>query len=75
MSSFEVCRLLGAAPAIAQVPVIILTASAQEANVSTGFGSWADDYVTKPFPPREPAGPRRAVPAGTAGTGIRQCPL
>jgi DNA-binding response OmpR family regulator len=35
------------------MPVILLTARAQEADVETGFDSGADDYITKPFSPRE----------------------
>ena len=37
----------------ADLPVILLTARAQESDVETGFDSGADDYITKPFSPRE----------------------
>ncbi len=40
-------------PALADLPVILLTARAQESDVETGFDSGADDYITKPFSPRE----------------------
>src|SRR5689334_13597359 len=53
MSGFDVCRMMRADPDVAPIPVIMLTASVQEADVSTGFDSGADDYVAKPFSPRE----------------------
>ena len=40
-------------PATAQVPVILLTAKAQNADVQQGLELGADDYVTKPFDPLE----------------------
>jgi two-component system, OmpR family, phosphate regulon response regulator PhoB len=53
MSGFDVCRMLRSDPDLARIPVIMLTASVQETDVSTGFDSGADDYVVKPFSPRE----------------------
>ena len=53
LSGVDVTRELRADPATAGVPVILLTAKAQEADVETGFVSGADDYVVKPFSPRE----------------------
>jgi DNA-binding response OmpR family regulator len=53
MSGLDVCRALRANPDTAGVAVILLTARAQEADVQAGFGSGADDYVLKPFSPRE----------------------
>jgi DNA-binding response OmpR family regulator len=38
---------------MSDLPVILLTARAQESDVETGFDSGADDYITKPFSPRE----------------------
>ena len=49
----EVCRELRAAEDTARVPVILLTAKAQEADVQRGFATGADDYISKPFSPRE----------------------
>ncbi len=49
----EVCRELRAADDTARVPVILLTAKAQEADVQRGFATGADDYISKPFSPRE----------------------
>jgi DNA-binding response OmpR family regulator len=52
----EICRKIRApAPAgyASQVPVIMLTAKVDEVNIIQGLGIGADDYVTKPFSPRE----------------------
>jgi DNA-binding response OmpR family regulator len=49
----EVCRQLRDEEAAARVPVILLTAKAQEADVQRGFATGADDYISKPFSPRE----------------------
>ena len=48
---FEVCRELRRAGV--RTPIILLTARAQEAEKLLGFEHGADDYVTKPFSPRE----------------------
>ena len=53
MSGLEACRAMRADPALAGVPVILLTARAQEADIENGFSVGADDYVVKPFSPRE----------------------
>ncbi|UUZ58346.1 response regulator transcription factor [Nocardioides sp. B-3] len=53
MSGLDAVRLLRAEAHPATLPVILLTARAQESDVETGFDSGADDYVTKPFSPRE----------------------
>jgi len=50
LDGFEVCRRLRAA---APVPVIMLTARGEEADRIRGLETGADDYVTKPFSPRE----------------------
>ena len=53
MSGIEVCRALRDDPATAGIPVILLTAKAQESQVELGFAAGADDYIVKPFSPRE----------------------
>jgi DNA-binding response OmpR family regulator len=53
LSGLEVCRRLREDPATAATPVILLTAKAQEADVQRAFSAGADDYVVKPFSPRE----------------------
>jgi DNA-binding response OmpR family regulator len=61
MSGLDACRVLRLDPALAQVPVILLTARAQEADIEQGFNAGADDYVVKPFSPRELASRVAAV--------------
>ena len=53
LSGIEVCRALRAEPATAHLPIILLTARAQDGEVEVGLDAGADDYVVKPFSPRE----------------------
>ena len=53
LSGLDVCAQLRREEATATLPVIMLTAKAQEQDVATGFATGADDYVVKPFSPRE----------------------
>ena len=53
MSGLDAVRLIRAEAHLVNLPVILLTARAQESDVETGFDSGADDYITKPFSPRE----------------------
>ena len=53
LSGIDVCRMLRADPATAAMLIIMLTARVQEQDVEGGFSAGADDYVTKPFSPRE----------------------
>lgn len=53
MSGPEVCRALRADPATQDLPVIMLTARAEETDRVKGFECGADDYVTKPYSMRE----------------------
>jgi len=61
LSGFEVCRILRARPATAGVPIIMLTARVNEQDRVSGLDLGADDYMTKPFSPRELAARARAV--------------
>ena len=65
LSGLEVCAALRDRPETATVPVIMLTAKAQEADITRGLGSGADDYVVKPFSPRDLLSRVRAVLART----------
>src|SRR5437879_3907391 len=49
----EVCKRLKANPKTAHIPIIMLTAKAEEVDRIVGLELGADDYVTKPFSPRE----------------------
>jgi DNA-binding response OmpR family regulator len=53
LDGFGVCRALRADAATAAVPIIMLTARAGEADRVAGLNLGADDYVTKPFSPKE----------------------
>ncbi|MBM4265201.1 MAG: response regulator transcription factor [Deltaproteobacteria bacterium] len=53
LSGLEVCRRLRAEEPTVAVPVLILTARSAEADKVVGLEIGADDYVTKPFSPRE----------------------
>ena len=53
ISGIEVCRRLRRAPETANVPIIMLTARGEEEDRVRGLETGADDYVTKPFSPRE----------------------
>jgi DNA-binding response OmpR family regulator len=61
MDGFEVCRRLRKAPATAAVPVIMLTARIGEDDRVRGLDLGADDYITKPFSPKEALARVRAV--------------
>ena len=49
MSGLEVCRELRASDKTRQIPIIMITARAEESDQIEGFAKGADDYVTKPF--------------------------
>ena len=53
MSGIEVCKTLKSDPATSQIPIIMLTAKAEEVDRIVGLELGADDYITKPFSPRE----------------------
>jgi two-component system alkaline phosphatase synthesis response regulator PhoP len=53
MNGFELCRRLRAEATTARVPIVMLTARADEADKVLGLNMGADDYVTKPFSMRE----------------------
>lgn len=50
---YEVCKYLKRKDALSDVPIIMLTARAEESERILGLELGADDYVTKPFSPRE----------------------
>jgi DNA-binding response OmpR family regulator len=52
-SGLEVCRAVRADPAMDGVHVVLLTARSREADVEWGYQAGADDYLVKPFSPRE----------------------
>jgi two-component system phosphate regulon response regulator PhoB len=53
LSGLEFAQLLKRKPSTRSIPIIMLTARSEESNKVLGLNSGADDYVTKPFSPRE----------------------
>ena len=53
MDGKDVCRALKSNPLTQSIPILMLTAKAEEMDRVVGFELGADDYVTKPFSPRE----------------------
>jgi len=52
IDGFEICRRMRRSERLRDVPILILTARGEDADVVTGLELGADDYVTKPFSPR-----------------------
>jgi two-component system, OmpR family, alkaline phosphatase synthesis response regulator PhoP len=52
ISGLDVCRSIKSDQATRQIPVVMLTAKGEEADIVSGLELGADDYVTKPFSPR-----------------------
>ena len=69
MPGTEVCRFIRTRPELADVLVLMLTAKGEEVDRIVGFELGADDYVTKPFSPRELVLRVRALLRRRAGTG------
>ena len=61
VSGIEVCRRVGRRQPTSHVPIIMLTARGEEGDRIRGLETGADDYVTKPFSPRELIARVRAV--------------
>ena len=57
----ELCRILRAEPETSNLPIIMLTAKTEEIDRVLGLETGADDYVTKPFSPRELSARVRAL--------------
>ena len=53
MDGFEVCKALKKESKTSSIPIIMLTAKSQESDKVVGLELGADDYITKPFSPRE----------------------
>jgi two-component system, OmpR family, phosphate regulon response regulator PhoB len=53
ISGIEVCRRLRRRPATANLPILMLTARSEEDDRVRGLDTGADDYITKPFSPKE----------------------
>ena len=53
MTGIDACRELRADPTLQRIPVILLTARTRRGDIGQGHDVGADDYVLKPFSPRE----------------------
>ncbi len=53
LTGLEVCAEVRADPLLQATPVILLTAKAQEADIARAFAAGVNDYLVKPFSPRE----------------------
>jgi len=53
LDGIEVCRKLKGDPLTRSIPIIMVTAKDEESDIVLGLGVGADDYVTKPFSPKE----------------------
>jgi two-component system, OmpR family, phosphate regulon response regulator PhoB len=53
LNGIQICRMLRADPRLKRVPVVFLTAKAEEADRIQGLETGADDYMAKPFSPKE----------------------
>jgi len=69
MSGLEVCRVLRGQDETAKLPILILTAKAGEADRVLGLELGADDYLAKPFSPRELVARVRAILRRANGAG------
>lgn len=61
LSGMEVCKILRQRPETAKLPILMLTAKAGEADRVVGLEMGADDYLAKPFSPREMVARVRAI--------------
>ncbi len=78
-SGLEICRTMRRRPELRSVPVIMLTAKGEETDRVRGLDAGADDYVVKPFSPKELVARVRAVlrrtKAGASGEPLRAGPI
>lgn len=61
MGGIETCRRIREDETLADLPVVMLTARAQAADIQEGLSTGATDYVVKPFSPRELLGRVRGI--------------
>ncbi|MDO9068638.1 MAG: response regulator, partial [Deltaproteobacteria bacterium] len=61
IDGLELCRILRSEPATKRLPIIMLTAKAEETDKIVGLEMGADDYLTKPFSPKELMARIRAI--------------
>ena len=72
ISGIELARRLKRDEATAELPIILLTAKGEEDNKIQGLEAGADDYITKPFSPRELVARLKAVLRRATPKGVEQ---
>jgi phosphate regulon transcriptional regulator PhoB len=75
LAGLDVCRRLRAEPATAVLPIIMLTAKTDEVDRVVGLELGADDYVVKPFSPKELVARVRAVLRRARSPGSATAPV
>ena len=70
VDGIEVCRMLKRNPETQRIPVVMLTAKGEEVDRIVGLELGADDYITKPFSPREVVLRVQAILRRTAGEKV-----
>ena len=75
MNGWEVCRRLKEDAETRAIPIIMVTGRAEEGDKVLGFELGADDYVTKPFSPRELVARVRAVTRRAKHTALAERPV
>ena len=74
LSGIEVCKILREREETAKLPILMLTAKAGEADRVLGLELGADDYLSKPFSPRELVARVRAILRRTNGSATKETP-
>ena len=74
VDGLEVCRRIRAVPEVAAIPIIMLTAKGEDVDRIVGLELGADDYLAKPFNPRELLARIRAVLRRSAAPGAAGSP-
>ncbi|GJQ24329.1 DNA-binding response regulator [Candidatus Brocadia sapporoensis] len=72
MDGLEVCKKLKADRDLTNTAIVMLTAKGEEADITTGLKLGADDYITKPFSPKELVARAQAVLRRTKSTSATQ---
>jgi two-component system phosphate regulon response regulator PhoB len=70
MNGLETCVALRKIPEFRSLPIVMLTAKTQEIDVDRGFAAGVDDYIVKPFSPREVTRRIEALLARTRSSSI-----
>jgi DNA-binding response OmpR family regulator len=74
LSGMEVCKILRERSETAKLPILMLTAKAGEADRVVGLEMGADDYLAKPFSPRELVARVRAILRRANGSANKETP-